>query len=55
MFGDIRPAIAREKEIKHWRREKKIWLIERDNPTWEDFAERYINAHQRRTNVLRRE
>ncbi len=39
-FGDIRDAIAREKEIKAWRREKKIWLIERDNPTWADLAER---------------
>jgi putative endonuclease len=39
-FGDIRDAIAREKEIKAWRREKKIWLIERNNPTWVDLAER---------------
>ena len=39
MFGDIRSAIAREKEIKAWRREKKVWLIERRNPTWEDIAE----------------
>jgi putative endonuclease len=39
-FGDIRDAIAREKEIKAWRREKKIWLIERHNPTWADLAER---------------
>jgi putative endonuclease len=38
-FADIRDAIAREKEIKEWRREKKIWLIERDNSTWRDFAE----------------
>jgi putative endonuclease len=38
-FADIRDAIAREKEIKAWRREKKIWLIERDNPTWADLAE----------------
>jgi putative endonuclease len=38
VFGDIRSAIAREKEIKAWRREKKIWLIKRHNPTWEDFA-----------------
>ena len=37
-FADIRDAIAREKEIKGWRREKKIWLIERDNGTWEDLA-----------------
>src|SRR5713101_3979966 len=39
LFGDIRSAIAREKEIKAWRREKKIRLIERRNPTWEDLAE----------------
>src|SRR5580692_608146 len=37
-FADVRDAIAREKEIKGWRREKKIWLIERDNPPWQDFA-----------------
>jgi putative endonuclease len=40
MFGDIRAAIGREKEIKGWRREKKVWLIERDNRTWEDLAEK---------------
>jgi len=39
-FGDIRDAITREKEIKGWRREKKIWMIERRNPTWVDLAER---------------
>jgi putative endonuclease len=38
-FGDIRYAIAREKEIKGWRREKKIWMIERENPAWADLAE----------------
>ncbi len=38
LFGDIRAAIAREKEIKGWRREKKVWLIKRGNPTWEDLA-----------------
>lgn len=37
-FGDIRAAIAREKEIKGWRRQKKIHLIEETNPTWEDLA-----------------
>ena len=31
-------AIAREKQLKGWRREKKTALIERDNPTWEDLA-----------------
>jgi len=36
---DIRDAIAREKQLKHWRREKKVWLIERDNPEWRDLSE----------------
>jgi putative endonuclease len=30
-------AIAREKEIKSWRRSKKIALIERNNPAWCDL------------------
>jgi hypothetical protein len=25
--------------MKKWRREKKVALIEKDNPTWEDLAE----------------
>jgi putative endonuclease len=39
-FGDVTSAIAREKEIKGWRREKKIRLIEGTNPTWADLSER---------------
>ena len=31
-------AIAREKEIKGWRRSKKIRLIEAMNPQWDDLA-----------------
>jgi putative endonuclease len=31
-------GIAREKQIKHWRREKKVALIEWENPTWEDLS-----------------
>jgi putative endonuclease len=38
-FGDIGAAIAREKEIKGWRREKKVWMIDRGNPTWVDLTE----------------
>jgi putative endonuclease len=45
-FGDIRHAIAREKEIKAWRREKKIRLIERENPMWKDLAEGLTNGRQ---------
>jgi len=36
-FGDIKQAIAREKEIKGWRREKKNALIEVSNPEWRDL------------------
>lgn len=35
---DVRIAIAREKELKGWRREKKIALIEKVNPTWADLS-----------------
>ena len=31
-------AIAREKQIKSWRRDKKIALIESANPEWEDLS-----------------
>lgn len=43
-FGNIRDAIEREKEIKKWRREKKIALIERDNRSWKDLAEDWVDA-----------
>ena len=33
-FDDILQAIAREKEIKKWRREKKNALISSFNPNW---------------------
>jgi putative endonuclease len=32
-------AIAREKELKGWRRSRKIELIQRENPTWVDLSE----------------
>jgi putative endonuclease len=37
-FQNVENAIARETEIKKWRRQKKVELIEGENPTWEDFA-----------------
>ena len=33
-FEFVEDAIAREKEIKGWRREKKVSLINTDNPEW---------------------
>ena len=37
--SDILSTIAREKEIKGWRRSKKIELIESVNPQWSDLSE----------------
>jgi putative endonuclease len=37
--GDINVAIGREKEIKKWRRSKKIALIKSMNPKWQDLSE----------------
>ena len=37
-FADPVQAIAREKELKGWRRDKKIRLIERENLEWSDLA-----------------
>jgi hypothetical protein len=35
----MRDAIRRETTIKGLLREKKVALIERENPTWEDLAD----------------
>ena len=38
-YEDPLTAIAREKELKKWRREWKVNLIERTNPGWFDLYE----------------
>jgi putative endonuclease len=38
VFHNVAAAIARETEIKKWRREKKVALILQKNPTWKDLA-----------------
>jgi putative endonuclease len=37
-FTDVKAAIAREKEVKGWRREKKNALVVSKNPEWRDLA-----------------
>ncbi|MGO9085331.1 MAG: GIY-YIG nuclease family protein [Candidatus Sulfotelmatobacter sp.] len=39
-------AINREKEIKGWRRSKRIRLIESMNPYWHDLAESWTNVYK---------
>ncbi|MHB1133384.1 MAG: GIY-YIG nuclease family protein [Chloroflexota bacterium] len=38
VFDEARAAIEREKQIKSWRREKKVGLIEAVNPDWLDLS-----------------
>ena len=37
--SDVKAAIEREKQIKGWRREKKVALIESMNPRWINLAQ----------------
>lgn len=40
-FTEVYDAFAREKQIKKWSRKKKVWLIEKQNPEWEDLFLKY--------------
>jgi putative endonuclease len=37
-YQDILNAIAREKQLKGWRRDKRIALIDKMNPAWVDLS-----------------
>lgn len=37
VFNDPENAIAREKQLKNWRRQWKIEFIEKNNPNWKDL------------------
>lgn len=41
-FDDVHKAIAREKQLKGWRRSKKIALLETLNPHWVDMAREWF-------------
>lgn len=43
--GDVMSAIEREKQIKGWRREKKIALIESMNSEWRDLSLEWAEPH----------
>ena len=38
-YRNVGAAIAREKELKGWRRARKIELVEETNPSWSDLSE----------------
>jgi len=45
-YGSPLTAIRREKEIKAWRREKKLALVESNNPTWIDLSYGWYQRHR---------
>jgi len=47
-FRDIRAAIAREKQIKSWTREKRAELVQAANPTWVDLAADWFSPYPRK-------
>jgi putative endonuclease len=46
-FSDVREAIAREKQIKAWRRSYKVELIAKANPEWRDLGEEWFGPIDR--------
>jgi len=38
-IGDAISAINREKQIKKWRRQKKVKPIDSENPNWSDLSQ----------------
>jgi len=46
-YQDVEKAIAREKQLKGWRREKKIALIEKMNPAWVDLSGDWYDVEPR--------
>jgi putative endonuclease len=45
IYDDALTAIAREKELKKWKRDWKIRLIEESNPQWTDLYPEIAAGH----------
>jgi putative endonuclease len=43
-YQNVTAAIAREKQLKGWRREKKIALIQKMNPAWIDLSKDWYDV-----------
>src|ERR1022692_3074223 len=48
-YGEVSTAIAREKQLKGWKREKKLALIEKSNPQWKDLSHGWYEKPVRTT------
>jgi putative endonuclease len=45
-FFEVEHAIAREKEIKGWKRNRKLELVKSMNPQWRDFAAEWYQRYK---------
>lgn len=45
-FESIQSAIAREKQLKNWKREWKNELVSSKNPGWEDLAKEWFTEDE---------
>src|ERR1035441_925994 len=48
-YGEVSKGIAREKQLKGWKREKKFALIEKSNPQWRDLSRGWYGKPVRAT------
>jgi len=53
--SDVYSAITREKQIKDWRRAKKIALINSLNPTWQDLREGWFEEIDKYFEITRKD
>lgn len=42
IYTDVRDALKLEKNLKHWKRQWKLRLIEEQNPNWRDLYAQII-------------
>jgi len=45
-FRDSKVAENRERQLKKWRREKKIALFAKTNPRWEDLSKQLSGSYK---------
>jgi len=44
--NDVNAALAREKQIKGWKRDRKNRIIEEDNPDWRDLSKGWYEEEE---------
>jgi putative endonuclease len=50
-YSDRTAGLRREKQLKGWRREKKLSLIQAQNPHWNDLYDEVIGPEEKRIDI----